>query len=417
MTLRDTITRWLSSDKMPQPITKIMPGLDEKNPYLRLGLNAKEDRRKKIKRYLEMYRRGGPYADAVDAYPLFCLTNGYQLSCEEGAEGLKDRVQDWLDQPHVNLEGWMEEAIKSAIIAGDSYQEIVMNRGGEPWGVVTRDPSSFSKEVDPFGRVQGYIQHIPRDTTGLTEDLIRIDTGRIINLTITRVPGDIYGASVWERAEDDILRDADFYESLIKAWHRHGTPKQQWAVGTDDNPASDADLKDIESEIKVMGSKTDFATTHDVKINMLDIGGIQGADAISNVSLQRVACALGVPEEMLGLGRGSTEATATVRMETFRDKIATIQQIVARAFSRELIDRITGQPGMVWIEFVNVSTEDELKKAQLYALLRNGMYPDAIFPADWCREQFGVPPDEDLEPLPMPAPAVEQPQQEAGEVI
>jgi hypothetical protein len=293
----------------------------------------------------------------------------------------------------------------------------VMNRGGEPWGVVTRDPSSFSKEVDPFGRVQGYIQHIPRDVTGLTEDLIRIDTGRIINLTITRVPGDIYGASVWERAEDDILRDADFYESLIKAWHRHGTPKQQWAVGTDDNPASDADLKDIESEIKVMGSKTDFATTHDVKINMLDIGGIQGADAISNVSLQRVACALGVPEEMLGLGRGSTEATATVRMETFRDKIATIQQIVARAFSRELIDRITGQPGMVWIEFVNVSTEDELKKAQLYALLRNGMYPDAIFPADWCREQFGVPPDEDLEPLPMPAPAVEPPQQEAREVI
>ena len=93
-------------------------------------------------------------------------------------------------------------------------------------------------------------------------------------------------------------------------------------------------------------------------------------------------------------------------MKAFLDKISTIQEIVARTYSRKLIDRITGQPGMVWIEFNDVSPEDEKKKAEWMALLRTGPDPDAVVPAEWAREQFGIPPDEspELPPMPMPNP-------------
>jgi hypothetical protein len=132
----------------------------------------------------------------------------------------------------------------------------------------------------------------------------------------------------------------------------------------------------------------------------LDTTGVANVDTYSNISLQRTACALGVPEEMLGLGRGSTEATATVRMKAFLGKISTLQAIVGRTYSRGLIDRITGVPGAVWLEFNDVSPDDEAKIADWIAKMRQSspLDPDAIVPAAWARERLGVPPDEDAAP-------------------
>jgi len=396
----ERLTRlFAKSTPAPEPQTRIVGGGSDDNPYKRIGWDDKTNRRQKIKRWMTKYRRGGPYADAIDAYWLFALSNGWKLACEEGNEAPKDRVQAWLDQPHVDLDDILKQAILSAKLAGDAYQEIIPTRAGDGvWGVVTRDPSSFRKEYDAYGRITGYRQFV--DEENPADQGILIAPDRILNLVLDQAPGDVYGLSIWERAEDDIERDCDIIESTTKAIHRHGTPKQQWAVGNDERPATDADLQAVEKEIKTVSAKTDFATSHDVAINMLDTTGVANVDTYSNVSLQRVACALGVPEEMLGLGRGSTEATANVRMGTFLDKISTIQQIVARTYSRALIDRITGVPGVVWLEFNDVNPDDEAKVADWIAKVRqsNPLDPDAIVPAAWARERLGIPPDEQEEP-------------------
>jgi len=396
----ERLTRlFAKSTPAPEPQTRIVGGGSDDNPYKRIGWDDKTNRRQKIKRWMTKYRRGGPYADAIDAYWLFALSNGWKLACEEGNEAPKDRVQAWLDQPHVDLDDILKQAILSAKLAGDAYQEIIPTRAGDGvWGVVTRDPSSFRKEYDAYGRITGYRQFV--DEENPADQGILIAPDRILNLVLDQAPGDVYGLSIWERAEDDIERDCDIIESTTKAIHRHGTPKQQWAVGNDERPATDADLRAVEKEIKTVSAKTDFATSHDVAINMLDTTGVANVDTYSNVSLQRVACALGVPEEMLGLGRGSTEATANVRMGTFLDKISTIQQIVARTYSRALIDRITGVPGVVWLEFNDVNPDDESKIADWIAKIRqsNPLDPDAIVPAAWARERLGIPPDEQEEP-------------------
>jgi len=375
----------------PTPQTRIVGGGTEDNIFARLGRDDRTDPRAKIKRFMKNYRRGGPVADALDAYPLFTLANGYELVCEKGSEALKDRVVTWCDQPQVDLDSTLWDGILSAIIAGDGYQEIIQDRGGGVWGVVTRDPSSFRKKYDEFGRLQYYEQIL--DGFGEIEKKpVQIEPDRILNLILFRAPGDVYGQSIMDRAEDDINRDLDVIESITKAIHRHGTPKQQWAMGSDENRASDADLKAVRTEIQTMKAMTDFATTHDTKINMLDTAGVQNVDVYSNVSLQRLACALGVPEEMLGLGRGSTEATAVVRMKAFLDRISTIQGIVARAYSRGLIDRITGVPGAVWIEFNDTSVDDEKKVADLIAVLAklDQFDPWAVITPEWVRERMRI---------------------------
>jgi hypothetical protein len=389
----ERIRKLVAGTPAQQPITKIKGGGSESNPYKRLGWEDKTDRRQKISRWMDRYRRGGPYADAIDAYPLFCLTNGYELNCEEGYEPLKDRVQAWMDEPQVDLDKIMWQGILSAILAGDAYQEVVAIRGGGVYNVLTRDPGTFTKVYDEFGNVTEYRQYVKSGAEAYSDKGISITPDVIINLQLFQIPGDVYGLSLWERADDDIQRDCDVIESVTKAVHRHGTPKQQWNIGTPESPASEADFDAVEDEIEKINAKTDFVTTN-TQINMLDTGGVANVDTYSNVSLQRTACALGVPEEMLGLGRGSTEATATVRMSAFLDKISTIQKIVERTYNRALIDKITGTPGKVWIEFADVSPEDEEKKARWMALLRSGLDPDAIVPAAWAREQLGIPPDE-----------------------
>ena len=393
VTMLETLRRRLAGTpaKAPDPQTRIVGGGSDKNPFTRLGFGAEGQRRTNLKKYREIYRKGGPVADAIDAYPLFTLTNGWQLVCEDGKEGQKDRVQMWMDQPQIDFDAIMWQGIIDAMVCGTAFQEIVPDRAGDLWGVLPRDASSFTIQYDDHGRITGYTQAYA-DTMGIETQQKQIDADRILTLTLLPIPGDVYGVSVIGRAYDDIMRDCDIVESLTKAMHRHGTPKQQWRVGSDDNRASTADLKDVENEIEQIDAKTDFVTTHDVEITALDTTGIVGATDFSNLSLQRLSCALGVPEEMLGLGRGSTEATATVRMRAFLDKISTIQEIVARTYSRQVIDRITQEPGAVWIEFNDVSPEDEAAKA---AWITNVMKatpldPFSVVPQEWIREQFGI---------------------------
>jgi hypothetical protein len=141
--------------------------------------------------------------------------------------------------------------------------------------------------------------------------------------------------------------------------------------------------------------KNDWITGPDVSITPVD-STLSNLETYSNITLQRVAAAFGIPDELLGLGRGTTEATATVRIRAFHGIITTIQNIVARTYTQAVIDRITGVPGAVWLEFNEVSPDDKVKEAQWMAALRTGMDPDAVVPADWAREHLGIPPEEDI---------------------
>jgi hypothetical protein len=365
-------------------------------------------RAKWVRKWKDIYtQNGGPVAACIDAYVRITLTNGYKFVCEEAQDELQDKVQAWADQSHVDLDSIMAQGIVDALVCGTAFQEIVPTSYPKIaefpiWGVIPRDAASFWIDYDAYGRIIGYQQMIAEK--GVVQRLMPIpqeESDRILTLTLFPIPGEVYGISLIGRAYDDIMRDCDMVESLTKAMHRHGTPKQQWDIGSPENPATEADLDNVGDRIEEIASDTDFVTTN-TRIQMLDTTGITGADVFSNLTLQRLAAAMGVPEEVIGLGRGSTEATANVRLKAFYDTISAIQEIVARTYSRRVIDQITGVPGAVWIEFNDPNPADEKQKAEWIALLRQGMDPDAICPADWCREQFGIPPDKDSEKMQAP---------------
>jgi hypothetical protein len=378
----------------PTPQTQIVGGGNiGKSDFERMGYDTPDKNHvDNVRKWRKIYRRGGPAATCVDAFPLFTMSNSYEFTCEEGDKGLKDQVIAWTDQAHVNLDSIMWQGILDAIICGTAFQEIVMERGGNIWGIVPRDASSFRIKYDEYGRVAGYEQ-VVSDT--ITSRVVKgIEKDRMLALTIFPVPGEMYGASLVERAYDDLMRDCDMIESVCTGVHRHGTAKNQVKCGTQEEPSSPSDRTKIANDYSNVGPKNDWVTSHLVDIKPVDTA-LAPLEQYPNMTLQRVAAAFGVPDELVGLGRGSTEATATVRLIAFYRTIKTIQYTIARDYSKCVIDKITGKPGAVWIKFPPVSEQDFLQMAQAIAQLRTGMFPDAIAYAKWAQEKLGIPPNED----------------------
>jgi len=124
----------------------------------------------------------------------------------------------------------------------------------------------------------------------------------------------------------------------------------------------------------------------------MDRQGIPNAQQYSDLTLQRLAGALGVPGELLGLRIGTTDNTAVSRIDAFYDQIQTYQAALAGAVNRQIIDRITGRPGAVVIEFNDPSPRDEVARAAWITQLMNANKLDPLWIGEeWIREQFGLP--------------------------
>jgi len=94
----------------------------------------------------------------------------------------------------------------------------------------------------------------------------------------------------------------------------------------------------------------------------------------------------------LGLGRGSTEATANVKLRAFYDKIGSIQKKLAMAYTKQVIDKITPRPGMCKLIFNDVNPEDEAKLAAWMAqiMAATPMDPFAVIPRAFVQDRLGV---------------------------
>jgi len=400
MKLIDDIRRLVAPEPpttVPQPKTEIVGGASDSKPmYMRQGmLTPEESHVKNVRQWKKIYRRGGPAATCIDVFPQFVLSNGYEFCADEENEALKEKVEEWADQPHVNFDQVLWSGVLDAVICGTAFQEIIPDSGQYGiWGIVPRDAASFRMVYDKYGRITHYEQVVDEGFNGLDERVVKIQPAALLSISLFPVPGEMYGASLVERAYDDIMRDADMIESITCGVHRHGTAKNHVRVGIPGESVAQIDLSDIKRMYERVGAKNDWITDANVEIRAVD-STLSNLESYSNITLQRLAAAFGIPDELLGLGRGSTEATASVRIRAFFGTITTLQNIVARTYSQSIIDRITGVPGSVWLEFNEVSDESFFKYATAIAALRTGMDADAVIPADWAREKLGIPADED----------------------
>jgi len=374
-----SITRIWRALKQPQPKTYIESGGTKKEIFSKRKRSVEL-----LQKYATIYDQGGLVTEAINAYPMFITAHGWRL---EGPDNLVKTVENALEE--MDFDAVMWAGIVDALVFGDAFQEIVLNRAGSVASVVPRLASGFEILHDEHGRLKGYTQRVTIDGR---EKIKTLKPDQIAHLQFWKLGGSMYGHSLIHRAYDEILRDVKTAESTATAIHRHGFKKYHIRVGKEGEIIPQETLKDIDKEFKELDSKNDFVTPHDMEIKNIDEGGLEKIDTYNDISLMRLAAALGVPEEILGIRRGTTDATAVTRTDTFFKKIASMQKRVARSYNLNVINRIV-KPGAVKIVFNEVNPEDDTKKAEWISMvMKSSNDPFAVLPREWIQEKFNVNP-------------------------
>jgi hypothetical protein len=389
----------------PQAIAKAKPktwvqvGGTQKEPF------KDEDRTvDKLKKYRNIMDQGGLVATGLELYPLFILANGYKFVGDKSGE-----IQAWADA--INFDSILWQGITDAIWSGDAFQENVGTRGtaleiarleaegnvaelakvsksADVIKIAPRDPTDFRIEIEQTGNVKGYTQ-VQDQNTGKG---VSLKPEQITHLVLIHQSGSPYGRSMVKRAYDDIMRDVTIASASTEAINRHGFKKYHVSVGQTGEVIEEPVMTAISNKFQDIEAKQEWVTCADVKIENIDTGGLEQIDKYNDISLSRVCAAIGIPEELLGLRKGSTDATAVSRIKAFFKKIQTFQRAVAQCYNVNVFDRKTGKPGSVKLVFNDPDPEDKaIKAGWISQILKSSpAEPFAVLPVAYIQQEFDI---------------------------
>ena len=372
---------------VPRPKTQVVSS--ERESYDYWGMTAPGRDLKLLKEYGAIFRRGGPVSEAIRTYANIVFSNGYRIEGED--ESANQSVEDALADISLELVG--PQAIIDALVYGDAFHELVTGQGDRNATIVAqvpRNPETFRIDADDYGVISGYTQIVQKDLGNPLE--IHLEPKRTFHFSWENLGGALYGTSLIGSALNDIRWDTAISEATAQAIKRHGFPRFHIKVGAEGEDVSLELMRRIDAQFKDINSKQEFVTTHDIEITNLDQSGQSNVRLYGEWSTMRLCVALGIPEELLGLGRGSTEATANVKLRAFYDKISSIQKRFARAYTKQVIDQLTPSPGMCRLVFNEVNPTDQAATAQWLAqiMAATPMDPFSVVPRKHAQDLLNV---------------------------
>jgi len=375
-------------DVTGQPKTIIATGGTTKGG----GIGASTERSEaSLKKYRDYYEGENTVFAAINTTAWNAVMVGYNIISED--ENAKKLVQYVLDR--IDLNSVLLDNIVYALIYGDAFIEVVKTSADDVVALKTVDPVTMNINYDKFGVITGYQQKIK----GVLQSTILLPTD-IIHLKFFSNPGDPYGMSLIEPSKETIDRKVATDEALANAIIRHGTPKYKITVGTPEAIPPPTAFTDIKTELEDLTALNEIIIPGLVNIEALDEKGVPGVEEYSNLFQTQLVIGMLCPEEALGLGKGSTEATAKIKEVMYERFIQSIQTKVSEQIRTDLINQILQKngfyPNIVKMKFNSVTDADEAVKAKWlgdllrgYDIRRGEIKP---FSVNEVRHMFGYPP-------------------------
>ncbi len=377
--------RWFEKSEPAKPKTFDSTISGTKHSYF-------DPKKKDLARNRRIYEQGGLVSEAVDCHPLFMFSNGYRF---DGPEDVVKTVQQWHDELDFEMVAW--KLIADALVVEKGIAEIAPSRENPPRPVrylYHRPGEQFDDVRDDSARLIGYKQAA---MIGGQRKVVDVKPDDIFRLDL--------GLPLISRCKDDIIRDTEVAESTAKSIKRHGFPRYHIKVGVTGETIPDTVIRTMANEFEELEADHEWVTPKDVEIANIDSSGVVNTKLYGDWAIQRLCAALGTPEEMLGLGRGSTEATANVRLQAWYDRIATLQRRFASQWNDQIVDRMTGTEGVVKLVFNDPSPTDDLARAQVVATLLQASPLMPIITANEARAMLNLKPlPEFEEPVYAPEP-------------
>jgi len=373
------------------------------------GLDLTQDPNRTFQRlrgFRNIYLQGGYVAEGVDLFPIYAFGGGYELVVDEevaaktgtDGEAEKQAAREFMDR--INFFDVQWQLSVDAEVVRDGVAEIVYGRGelsAVPVNIIPRPAECFEFRTNITGAIISYDQ--VTDNRGNTIQRIPLEPSQVLHYQYLSRSDSPYGISLVERTVHDIMRDTRVTEAITAGICLHGTPK--WHVKAnstkaDATPLSDTEWSELEDQFKNFNAKDQFVTEGDVVVQALDTAGVQNVQMYSDVTLVRVCAGMGIPGELLGVRQGTTDATAVSRIGAFLKKIKIIQRDIESLWNLNIIDKVTGKPGLIKLKLNDASPEDFVQIATAIAALRSGQNPEKVAPYQWCRERLNIPTNEEL---------------------
>jgi len=353
------------------------------------GVSAAPERSEKaLKNYKTYYDGENTVFAAINTTAWNAIMVGYNLVSDDSKARLF--IQRYLDA--LDLDAVLLDNVVYTLIYGDSFIEIVRNSSEDITDLKTVDPITMVVNYDKFGMVTGYQQKIQ----GQLQKTI-LKPGDIMHLKFFSNPSNPYGMSIIQPSMDTIDRKIQTDDALANAILRHGTSKYLVKVGTEEDIPDSEVFTDIKNELEDITSTNEFIVPALIDITTIDEKGVQGVEEYSSLFQTQLVIGMLCPEEALGLGKGSTEATATVKQIMYERFIRSIQFKLSTQIKNEIINPILEKNGfkknIVKLRFNSVTDSDEAVKSKWLGNLLRG-YPQGKHPftINEVRSMFGYPP-------------------------
>lgn len=396
---------------------QLQPG--EPNTFVEGGGNTDTQRfqqrdrdRERLEKFEAAYEQGGPVAQLIDTRALMSFGTGSEFVTNDEertvpVDGEDLTVAEWLEEEFPDRDNLFVRIGRDNYVYGDALGELVETRGGDFSHVELVNPKTMDPRWDDKGEVKRWIQRIDRG--GMRGELTEsFDDDDIAHIALHRIGRHPMGISLLERNWDEVQRFAQNQEAVAEALQMHAFVKWHVQAGREGQTLDDRELRRVRSRFNRIRNDQTYITGADVDIEALDTGGIgEGIDNIAENDLTMLAAGFGVPEEMAGLGRGSTEATAKVRLQAFERTARAEQRTLADQFIEQVVrpvleeyspfprdvdvdlrfdDVVSDQEATAnWLrDFKGIYTPDEMREK----------LGDGPIPEDVDEEDLGVPGDE-----------------------
>lgn len=353
-----------------------------------------------LNKYWQFYEGESTVFAAVNAIAWNTIMVGFTIhSSDDKAAAL---IRDYTKR--LRLQAHLLDAMIYALVFGDAFIEKIYNRKGDISRLKNVDPRTMQINFNEYGDIESYQQVISTKKGPL------IEPSKIIHLRLFPRPSSPYGISLLAASVDTIERKIRTDEALTMAMIRHGTPKYDITVKTPEGGQvpPESVLEQISEKLSNLHEENEVVHPDIIEIDTIDERGIPGVEEYYNYFQTQLVIGLLCPEEALGLGRGSTEATARIKAVMFERMIKSFQMRISEIIEQELFNEILEkngfEPNIVSMRFRSVTEEDEATKAKwLGNLLRGYSRREAMpFTINEIRAMFGFPPIEEGDMLTNP---------------
>jgi len=320
---------------------------------------------KNWKLYKDIYEKVGIIKNCIDNTADFALQSSYEL---EGPESGRKKIEKF--KKTVNFDLILHNILKQMQIYGNCFMEISRETvfDEDKWSLKILPPEQMRvvvyKGEGRDGQIKGFRQ-IPL----MGNKPIEFTTDEVVHFKWNTATSMFYGVSDLKAVCGTLTSFLNFQEDIGEIIHRYAAPIIHWLLGTEETPATAAEISEFIALLNDRDVGQDMVTSSNVKANPIvnNLRMVQPDGMIKLLENQLIA-GLRVPEFFIRGGESSNKATADVMLQAFDRKVKAIRQAVGTMVEDSIFKKIapTSDVTLSWNE---LSVESEHTKAEEFMWL------------------------------------------------